>query len=287
MKKLKYRIKDCPNTQPIWNYIRIESKIMKYYTMTPECDASDVLTLKHDFNILSIIDSVKDAITKFDQLGWNSSDGRDPHYKGLSLVYNPEYSENENPNYQTLGTIKNKADQFFYGKTENFKTTRNTYFDSYAFRKLSPCVTETSLKSFIQSFNRPLIRSRIATVFSKGMTEHVRKTGGWHRDEVVFENLRINIPITTDENFLFEVKNKPTKHLSVGNAYSWDTNIAHRAVVTTDEDRSRTHLVLGVSPWFDYDEEEDAYVSNDFFGEMHPFDMLLSGNIHPAITGKI
>ncbi len=285
MKKLRYKISECPNTKAIWDHIKLDSGIIRHYGMKPECDASDVMSLNHNFDIPQIIESVTDAVTKYEQLGWNSSNGRDPYYKGLSLVYNPDYVETEDQNYQTLGTARNRSDQFFYGHTENFKSVRNTYFDSYAFRKPSPCVTETGLHDFIKGFSRHLVRSRLATVYSKNMSITAREKGGWHRDELVFENLRINIPITTDETFLFEVEKKPVHHLKIGNVYSWDTNIAHRVVVTTDEDRSRTHIVLGFSPWFDYDAEDDAYVSNEFFGEMHPFDMLLGGYIHPGIKG--
>lgn len=281
----RLKISDCPSNMSMWDYIKVSTKIIKYYSMTPDCDSTDVMSLNHNFDITGLVNTVNDMINRYEQLGWNSANGRDAHYKGLSLVYNPDYVEQTNSNYQTLGTERNSNKQFFYGQMQNFSTIKNSYFDSYAFRKPSPCVTETDFYNFIKSFKRHPIRSRIATVFSKSMSESAREKGGWHKDEMVFENLRINIPITTDETFLFEVVDKPRHHLDVGNVYSWDTNIAHRVVVTSDEDRSRTHIVLGFSPWFDYDAEEDAYVSNEFFGEMHPFDMLLGGHIHPGITG--
>lgn len=285
MKEMRFKISECPDNMSIWDYIRTKSQILKYYSMKPDCDSFDVMSLQHSFDIPKLIDIVKDMTTRFEQRGWNSSNGPDKYYRGLSLVYNPDYVEDVDRNYQTLGTARNANTQFFYGQMQNFATIRNSYFDSYAFRKPSPCVTETGFYDFIKGFKRHSIRSRIATVFSKNITPEAREKGGWHKDEVVFENLRINIPITTDETFLFEVVDKPKHHLAIGNVYSWDTNIPHRVVVTSDEDRSRTHIVLGFSPWFDYDEEDDAYVSNEFFGELHPFDMLLGGHVHPGITG--
>lgn len=285
MTKFRFKLADCPDNMSVWDYIKVSTRIIHYYGMKSDCDASDVMSLQHNFDIPALINIVKDMTDRFEQLGWNSSDGRDPYYKGLSLVYNPDYAEQTDSNYQTLGTEKNSNTQFFYGQTQNFATIRNSYFDSYAFRKPSPCVTETAFYDFVKGFKRHPIRSRLATVFSKNMSKTSREKGGWHKDEMVFENLRINIPITTDETFLFEVVDRPKHHLAIGNVYSWDTNIPHRVVVTTSEDRSRTHIVLGFSPWFDYDAEDDAYVSNEFFGEMHPFDMLLSGHIHPGIVG--
>ena len=105
-------------------------------------------------------------------------------------------------------------------------------------------------------------------------------------EKTVFENLRINIPIKTDETFMFQLLGKPPEHLEYGNMYSWDTNLAHRVFPTTDDVNRRVHLVLGFSPWFDYNEEEDSWTSNEFFGELHPIDMLLNGHVHDSITGS-
>jgi hypothetical protein len=84
---------------------------------------------------------------------------------------------------------------------------------------------------------------------------------------------------------MMQVENKPARHLPVGNMYTWDTNVPHRAYPDSNEDKSRTHLVLGFSPWFDYDQNEDCYFSNEFYGEMHPLDMLVSGKVHKQING--
>jgi hypothetical protein len=43
--------------------------------------------------------------------------------------------------------------------------------------------------------------------------------------------------------------------------------------------------VLGFCPWFDYNAEEDSWTSNEFYGEMHPIDMLVGGHIHEKIKG--
>ena len=72
-------------------------------------------------------------------------------------------------------------------------------------------------------------------------------------------------------------------YLSPGNLYSWDTNVPHRVFPTTVESKTRIHVVFGFCPWFDYNEEEDAFISNEFYGCVHPFDMLLEGHIHPQI----
>lgn len=253
--------------------------------MESKLDASDIIELSHNIDMVKVVKSAKEMQVKFQSKGWQTSEGNSKAYGGLSLVYNPDLKEDIDTNYQTLGTPTNSKHDFFWAQNQNFSSIKNTYYDSYAFRKLSPCVTETSFNNFIKSFDRSLVRSRIATINSKFVPLKYQDKFGWHKDELLFENLRINIPISTDETFQMQVKNKVPRHLPVGNIYTWDTNLPHRAFPTSEEDKSRTHLVLGFSPWFDYCEEEDCYFSNEFYGDMHPLDMLVSGKIHSKIIG--
>ena len=286
MAAYKIYVKDVPDTMSIWPYINEHSDIGRHYSMPSTlADPNDLINLKHELDIDSIIMSSTEMVEKFGFNPWQAADSDMQSYGGLSLVYNPDYIENVDSNKQTLGTKTNNRDEFFYGKTGKFKSTRNTYFDSYAFRQLAPCVTETSFNDIAQSFKRHIVRSRLATINAEHVSNNERHKFGWHRDESVFENLRINIPLITDETFMFEIKDKQAEHLSIGNIYSWDTNIPHRVFPTTHEHKSRTHLVLGFSPWFDYDVEEDCFYSNEFYGEMHPIDMLISGHVHEKIKG--
>jgi hypothetical protein len=41
--------------------------------------------------------------------------------------------------------------------------------------------------------------------------------------------------------------------------------------------------VLGTIPWFDYDEDSRTYYANEFYGEMHPYDMLANGHVVEGI----
>ena len=72
-------------------------------------------------------------------------------------------------------------------------------------------------------------------------------------------------------------------HLSVGNIYTWDTNLPHRVYSTKKTELKRIHLVLGFSPWLDYNEDDDSFSINRFFGKIHPIDILLNGHAHPLI----
>lgn len=284
--KHKFYVKEVPDPYPIWEWIDKHTNVNKIAeSMKPSINTDQLLSLNHNFDIDKLRDATLDAINKFNYYGWLSAEGRANHYGGLSLTYNPDYIEDVNDNAQTLGTAKNFSNEFYYDTIKNFKNYRNTYFDAYGYRQFSPCVEKTELKSILNSFKRSLIRSRIGVVDAGYSHELKTYNEGWHRDEPVYKNLRINIPIETDETFLWEMENINPVHLSLGNIYSWDTNIPHRVFPTTTEKKLRIHIVLGFSPWFDYIKEEDAFVSNEFFGEMHPFDMLINGHIHQNIIG--
>lgn len=285
----KFYLKDIPDNYTIWIWIREKTDVVsRFEKLKCSVDFSDLITLKHDFDIPEIQDACKDAIDTFGFNGWQNDAGGNDAYGGLSLVYNPDYIDKTiNQNAHTLGTRQLSQGEFFYAQYQKLPTVRNTYFDSYAFRHYSPCVTDTKLNNFFSGFKRSPIRSRLATIQSEYVPESYRPKFGWHKDEPVFENLRVNIPITTDDTYMFQIADKEPVHLDIGNMYSWDTHLPHRVFPTTSEKKTRTHLVLGFSPWFNYIPEEDAFVSNEFFGEMHPIDMLISGHVHDKINGVL
>ncbi len=67
-------------------------------------------------------------------------------------------------------------------------------------------------------------------------------------------------------------------------ASSWrprSARVAGGAVAARRTDKVRMHLVLGFSPWLDYLPEERAWVLNEYYGRLHPFDMLDEGLIYP------
>jgi hypothetical protein len=161
---------------------------------------------------------------------------------------------------------------------------KNGYFDTYGFRKLTDGAKHGSLGELLtKKFKRSLVRSRVAIVNAQAWNPKM-KDYMWHYDEPLHLNLRINIPLTTTSNYVFEIKDVGEYQFIPGYAYCWDTTIVHRVFARLPEKSTRTNLVIGSSPWFDYDEEQDAYVSNEFYGEMHPFDMLINGHILEGIT---
>lgn len=283
--KLKFYVKDIPKPWPILQWVLAHSDLQYYYDyMKPVNRADALLNLKHQIDIDQLAVDTMSMLKQYGFHGWKSAIGTSNEYGGLSLAMDPDHIEDKNPNCQTLGSSINLPSEFLYYEIDKFESVKNTYYDHWSFRHHAPCVANSNLKGFLDGFSKSPIRSRLA-VINPEYVEDAYKELFWHRDEPVFENLRINIPIETDETFMFQIKDQDPVHLQYGNMYSWDTNILHRVYPTTKLTKSRTHLVLGFCPWFDYNQEEDSFTSNEFYGEMHPIDMLVNGHIHPLIKG--
>ncbi len=160
------------------------------------------------------------------------------------------------------------------------KTLKNGYFDTYSFRNLTTGAGEGALGKFLTTrLKRRLCRSRTAYINAKAYNP-LAKDYMWHYDEPVYLNLRVNIPIQTTDNYVCEIKGiEGQHHFDVGYAYSWDTTVVHRVYAKRFEQSKRIHLVLGTIPWFDFDPDSQTYYANEFYGEMHPFDMLANGHV--------
>lgn len=227
--------------------------------------------------------------------GWQHSQGRSPAYGGFSLVCNPDGPDGRNRHADVLGGDN-------YELTEMFLATagaRGSYADTYSFRVRTPGSRSGQLGRLLDGFGRSMIRSSVRELHARYYSEELASIGpthpeasraGWHCDEAVFENLRINIPVTSDPIFTLELATPGADPKIVfaeqfvpGRAYVWDTAWPHRPMAAEKKDVSRISIVLGFAPWFDYLPEEDAWQANEYLGKVHPFDMLADGLIHPDI----
>jgi hypothetical protein len=161
---------------------------------------------------------------------------------------------------------------------------KNGYFDTYSFRNLTPGANHGALGEFLRDqMSIRMCRSR--TAYINGMNYHPKIAEYmWHYDEPVTINLRINIPLQTTDSYVAEIKDKGIHKFKVGYGYSWNTEVIHRVYATQQEPTSRIHLVLGTIPWFDYDAESNSYITNEYFGELHPFDMLATGKVIKGVS---
>jgi hypothetical protein len=204
--------------------------------------------------------SVLDAMSKFGHSGWHRKDGATSTYGGFSLAYNPDHQDNLDPNSSSLGTPQNAGNKFYYNQRARDLPAKHSYFDTYSFRQRTPASQHSELGSFLDGLQRSLVRSRVGIIYGERVDPNDANylaTAGWHKDEPVYENLRVNIPLQTD--------------------------IPHRVYCQGATKLERIHLVLGVAPWFDYTAADDAWQPNEFFGQMHPFELLRTGRIHPQL----
>lgn len=239
-----------------------------------------------DVDLPRLLASVLEIVQIYGMGGWRSSGGESKTYGGFSLTYNPNHQDGIDPHVSTLGTPKNAASEFFWNKIEKHEVLLHSYFDTYGFRARTPASKHGYLGEFIDSFTLPLIRSRVGIIVGEQVNAEdpeYQANAGWHRDELVTENLRVNIPLQSDENYVFQMEGDEPYHLEVGTAYTWDTNKAHRVIARRSTKTTRVHLVLGFSPWFDFDPVSDTFSPNRFMGTMHPFDMVASGIVSPHL----
>jgi len=237
------------------------------------------------------------AIERHGLHGWLSAEGRatSSSYVSISLTHNPDLEDpGVNDVHQaTLGTSVNPKSEFYYGSVQRFAKLKNTYFDTYGFRVPTPAARIGALGEFLSQCALSLVRSRLSVLRGVQGGEF-RFTDGWHRDESVFENLRVNIPLRSHRSFRLQIEHERDKpdagsttmsdhHLAPGRAYTFDTHRPHRVYRNALCAVDRVHLVLGFSPWFRYDCEADAWEPNEFYGRVHPFDIVRSGALHPAL----
>lgn len=296
-----FSVKEAPEALTIVQHLKDK---------TPFQEASAALNSKTSSQLLAIPlpatlyeglqDAAYQAIDAHGLHGWLSAEGRhhDHNYQSLSLVYNPDMQEPgvEDVHQATLGTSFNPISEFFYNSVQRHRGLKNTYFDSYGFRLRTPAAKLGALGTFLDQCGLTLIRSRLSVLIGeRGITADF--LDGWHRDEPVFENLRLNIPLTSDPAYRLQIeheKDKPqadsdtmTEHfLAPGYAYTFNTNIPHRVYVKEPSNQPRIHLVLGFAPWFDHDAEQDHWRANPHFGKTHPFDLLRTGQLHPALKAQ-
>ena len=68
---------------------------------------------------------------------------------------------------------------------------------------------------------------------------------------------------------LLKLKIKLTYILEVGKVYLWNTRLPHRPTIVKKVEslQPRINIVLGISPWLNYDKENDSFSKNEYFGK--------------------
>jgi hypothetical protein len=209
---------------------------------------------------------------------WTNKNTTAKNYFGFSLTSNPNYiGEISSPYHQTWGSTQ-LTQNFSRNREEFINIAKDTYYDTYGFRTVLPIINN-HLGDFIKQFSFPLMRSRVAYYNNRYPIPVSKELDqSWHKDESPTQLLRINIPLQTHPEHLIDIDgvddfgNNLTvlgKHLEIEKAYIWNTRIPHRIYVKRKVASMlpRIHLVLGLSPWFDYYSDDDSFSISATFGE--------------------
>jgi hypothetical protein len=294
----RFLVQDVPPERTIIQHIKASSDFEAQMAQHPCAPFEGLMQMKlPDAVFAGLRDAAMQALDSFGAFGWLSSEGRDAEdaYRSLSLSYNPDLHDPgiEDVHQSTLGTSVNTSREFFYGSTQKFTALKHTYFDTYGFRKHTPAARTGGLGEFLSKCGLSLVRSRLSVIYGEqGATREFAT--GWHRDERVFENLRVNIPLTSDAAYRMQIEPELEQpdagstsmreyHLHPGYAYSFNTNLPHRVYAREASNQPRVHLVLGFAPWLRYAEEDDAWAPNRHYGRINPLDLLREELLHPQM----
>ena len=226
----------------------------------------------------AVLGDVTALYAKVGTVHWRSS--RSEQLYGVSLNYNPDHPRDlwasgsfGHPRYRSL----NATDYYAAVEKDVANRQKGDYLDSYGFRALLPEIEPGSaLGQLLDGFAVPVVRSTCRTL-NGALCRPAQETGGYHKDDNPLEVLRVNVCLSSNDLFGLQYEGHDPIIPTPGSASIVNTDINHRAWVKARSPIHRTHLVIGLAPWFDYDPAADAFSPNQYFGRLHPYDMARQG----------
>lgn len=220
-------------------------------------------------------------------IGFRSHGKNSPDYKGFSLVYNPKFTGKEKGIYhQTLG---DKGLQSAYSQISNMEAggdqalnCRNSYYDTYGFTHKPPLIKKL-FKPIFDNIEGAILRSRVSYLYSDFFNYDIPKKC-WHIDEAGYQLVRLIIPVKTTDNFVIRIHGEDELGNRIdnmqftpklGKAYTWNNRIPHQMapLVKKPEDDPRIYVIIGFSPWFNYDYDTNQFYRGENWG--YPIDLIM------------
>lgn len=246
-------------------------------------------------------DLQNDVPLAFERFGWygmihrmHSNWIRSRIYGGLGLTYNPDYIFNIPKHAQGLGqprSIDLNMDTTIWKESilnNNYEKHKgkgiisglNTYDDPLGLRNPTEVTKFRSFTSVFQKLKRPIFQGRLAEIRAKEyghLANPENQELNWHTDEQNEIISRLLIPLCYSDDYYIEFKETGTKlYFEPGYAYHWNTYKIHRWAFNYHKAiENRTCIVLGWSPWLDFDGE--SWSVNEYCNKIHPMDMILNG----------
>lgn len=213
---------------------------------------------------------------RFPKVYWRSRNDRKIY--GLSLTYNPanpawerHYASFGHPRYASLN-----SDKYYMAPLEEQRwCPKDDYLDSYGLRKLLPEIrVYPGLSRLFNSFKFPVIRSTLRVIDGLEVQPTCTEFGGMHIDDPPYELLRVNICLSNDGSFGFQYMSEPPYFMSPGDVSVVNSSWMHRVFIQNRTGHQRYHLVIGLAPWMSYDDTKDSWSTNEYFGKIHPLDLV-------------
>ncbi|WP_323016496.1 hypothetical protein [Castellaniella sp.] len=199
---------------------------------------------------------------------------------GASLYYNPDSPQSE-WHRETFGAprYREMTNEQYFGAPCAERAAgkpKSDYVDQFAFRRRHPYIEShlPTLNALFDSFNFP-----IARVASRTLNGLCQIGNGWHVDSADSYVLQLNLCINNNGMFGLEYKTGELFIPESGELCIVNTSFLHSTYCQQRCNYQRTALVINILPWYHYDPTEDGWEPNEYFGKIHPFDMVTQGII--------
>jgi hypothetical protein len=275
-----WRHKDVPSTSTVIDFIKgqcdwglavssVGSRFDPFLSADIQINGQDVLR------------EINELYRELGAVSWASQASLNLY--GLSLNYNPDHPpEDWKRGSFGNGRYRSYSVYDYYGavSADQINRVKGDYLDSLGFRSILPAVSGKShLKALFDSFKVPVVRSTSRTLNGSLCFKTMTGDGGLHTDDSPFEVLRLNICLSNNGSFGLQYLSQEPIFTEPGGNLVVNTDIPHRAYIKDSCDFLRTNLIVGVAPWLNYDKQTDAWSLNEYFGKMHPYDMVKQGLI--------
>lgn len=218
--------------------------------------------------------SLLEEIKHLPKIKWRSQPTGNVY--GCSLTYNPNHPREQwiagsfgHPRYQQFSAFD------YFAKPEKDLPTceRDDYLDGLGFTELLPELRACPiLTDLLSSFQHPVVRATLRIIDGSEAWPVIDNDGGMHKDEDPSKLLRLNICLSTNEHFGLQYRGENPIKMTPGQNLVVNTDRDHRAWVGARSPIQRTHIILCLTPWLK--REDERWVPNQYFGKIHPYDMV-------------
>lgn len=278
---LKFKVKDCPQDHTMMEWIK---RNVGWNHWNADDEMLSVPGLKINSQAMT-----KEIDTLFERIGpvyWKSQPPGALH--GMSITCNP-HADQSQWHHGSFGDSRYRnmtPEAYFTAPIGDAPTAKKgSYHDALSFTKRLPQLHGLEhIGALLDGFNFPVVRSTVRVI--DGLSIHPTvpgTTGGMHVDSPTTEVLRINVCVTGTPDFGLEYDNGTLIVDEPGHAVVVNSDRMHRTWFAGRTDFLRAHLIIDIAPWLTYHQKEDAWSTNEFFGKVHPFDMVRAGLIHKGM----